>query len=119
MERMSPYANLAVTAGGISTEVGYIFGVDFGVTSKVSVATDIVGRRLLDVADYTETTGPYVPNPAFTITLPAESGSGIESRLVDDWCEGEHRAHIPAHRHSHYLVDEGWPARSLYAGRRC
>ncbi len=77
MERMSPYANLALTAGGISTEFGYIVGVDIGVTSKMSVATDIVGRRLLDVADYTQTTAPYAPNPAFTITLPSETAQGL------------------------------------------
>jgi hypothetical protein len=76
-ERVSPYANLALTAGGISTEFGYIIGADFGVTSKASIATDIVGRRLFDVADYTETTGPYVPNPAFTITLPSETAQGL------------------------------------------
>jgi hypothetical protein len=81
MERVSPYANLAFTAGGISKEVGYIAGVDFGVTPKVSIATDIVGRRLLDVADYTEITAPYAPNPAFTITLPTETATGLNLAL--------------------------------------
>jgi hypothetical protein len=81
MDRVSPYANLAMTAGGISKEVGYIAGVDIFVTPKLSIATDVFGRRLLDVADYTEITAPYAPNPAFTITLPTETANGLNLAL--------------------------------------
>jgi hypothetical protein len=77
MDRWSPFANLSFTGGGISKEVSGIGGVDIGVTSKISVSTDVFARRLIDVSDYTEVATRYAPNPIFTITLPAETATGL------------------------------------------